>query len=254
MAEAACNEVNILRRLSSHDNIVQLIQSKGYKSPLNPHHAAYYVLQFEMCSTSLRNFLFERSAKRVLTASRTELVSFMSQIGSALAFMHSARIVHNDIKPDNVMIANNRLAEPSQFVLKVIDFGLAHQYPAHVSLEDTKADKFCGTDKYMCPGKVVCDANIQFKRKLSASTYNPYLADVYAFGLTSVECAVGFRKPSGVLHPARPSALMLAYDEQGYLNFVPEHVKAIMHRMVDDEETNRPHVHEIVHALLLNVV
>lgn len=83
-----------------------------------------------------------------------EILDIGIQIASALAAAHGARIVHRDIKPDNIMIREDHL-------VKVLDFGLAKlgQQEAHEldsegvtkALLKTIPGVVMGTAEYMSP-------------------------------------------------------------------------------------------------------
>ncbi|KAK0650455.1 Serine/threonine-protein kinase RAD53 [Lasiodiplodia hormozganensis] len=64
------------------------------------------------------------------------------QIFSCLAYLHSKRITHRDIKPDNILIASQ---EP--FDVKLSDFGLSKV----VTNNETFLKTFCGTLLYCAP-------------------------------------------------------------------------------------------------------
>lgn len=64
----------------------------------------------------------------------------ISELCNALNFLHSNKIIHKDIKPENIMIDNNG-------VVKLIDFDSARIYKPYQS-EDTK---MLGTHGYAAP-------------------------------------------------------------------------------------------------------
>ena len=67
-----------------------------------------------------------------------DVAKIIEQLLKALLFIHSKKIVHRDIKPDNILFSNRR----DYTTLKLIDFGLA----------TTKRDKkFAGTPPFMSP-------------------------------------------------------------------------------------------------------
>jgi serine/threonine protein kinase len=55
------------------------------------------------------------------TLSEEEASSFIRQITSALAYMHSRGVIHRDLKPENLLLKN----KDSNGQVKIIDFGLA---------------------------------------------------------------------------------------------------------------------------------
>ncbi|XP_077578039.1 serine/threonine-protein kinase 35 [Stigmatopora nigra] len=93
--------------------------------------------------------------------------SFMRQLTSAVAFLHSNNIVHRDLKPDNILISQKSGAP----ILKVADFGLskvcatrssktAEDLPTAgvgsnqnniVNLNKLWLSSACGSDFYMAP-------------------------------------------------------------------------------------------------------
>ena len=84
----------------------------------------------------------------------TEILDIGIQIASALAAAHEARIVHRDIKRDNIMVREDHL-------VKVLDFGLAklvQQDATEINhdavtraLHKTKPGVVMGTAEYMSP-------------------------------------------------------------------------------------------------------
>uniref|UniRef100_UPI0018F08DA6 protein kinase domain-containing protein n=1 Tax=Vibrio cholerae TaxID=666 RepID=UPI0018F08DA6 len=55
-----------------------------------------------------------------------ETLDIAVQIATALSAAHDAKVVHRDIKPDNVILRPDGL-------VKVLDFGLAKQVETHTS-------------------------------------------------------------------------------------------------------------------------
>ncbi|PNW86474.1 hypothetical protein CHLRE_02g087900v5 [Chlamydomonas reinhardtii] len=68
-------------------------------------------------------------------------------IARAITHLHTKRIVHGDLNPNNVLLKRND-AEPSGYTVKVGDFGLSVMLPQHVS---HLSNMRMGTMFYMCP-------------------------------------------------------------------------------------------------------
>lgn len=104
-----CTEVSILRALGDHPNILRLIDVVVDPSSV--------IIVTELCTGgSLMKLIFEKKGideKRAAT--------YMRQLLSAVEFCHKRRIVHRDIKLDNLILASNAPNAP----LKLIDFGAA---------------------------------------------------------------------------------------------------------------------------------
>jgi serine/threonine protein kinase len=94
------------------------------------------------------------------TEMKTEwLISFFSQLASALEYLHSKGIVHNDLKPENIIIGKVGGA------FKLTDFGFAEK----LSRWSRKSSYTGGTEKYMAPER--------------AKGVSDFRSDIYSFGI-----------------------------------------------------------------------
>ncbi|KXZ54322.1 hypothetical protein GPECTOR_5g406 [Gonium pectorale] len=79
------------------------------------------------------------------------VVSLGLGIARALAHLHSKRIIHGDLNPNNVLLKRDS-SQSSGFIIKVGDFGLSVMLPEHRShLSNLRM----GTMFYMCPAVVM---------------------------------------------------------------------------------------------------
>ncbi len=85
-----------------------------------------------------------------------------SSMTSALAYAHSKKIAHRDIKPDNILIDQNEH-------VYLIDFGIAKVMRENA----TKTAYQALTPMFAAP-----------ERQTGESNYNPFLSDVYEIGVT----------------------------------------------------------------------
>ena len=84
-------------------------------------------LVFEHVDQDLNNYLEKCPAPGL---SPEKIKDLMWQILCGVDFLHSHRIVHRDMKPQNILVANNG-------TLKLADFGLARIYDFNALLTST---------------------------------------------------------------------------------------------------------------------
>ncbi|MCZ2839982.1 protein kinase domain-containing protein [Modestobacter sp. VKM Ac-2985] len=127
-------------------------------------HLAYLVMELvrgESLATLLRR-------ERRLSPDRTLRV--LRQCAAGLAAAHAAAVVHRDVKPGNVLLADDG-------GVKLTDFGVA---VSATSVPLTVTGEVVGTAHYLSP------------EQASGTRATP-ASDVYALGLVGYECLAGYR-------------------------------------------------------------
>jgi len=120
-------EISLLRHLGkyNHPNIVKL-EDICHSSHRNDREMVLYLV-FEHLDQDLNAYLTKCPPPGL---GQDKIKDLMWQILCGLDFLHSHRIVHRDIKPQNILISNNG-------TLKLADFGLARIYDFNVLLTST---------------------------------------------------------------------------------------------------------------------
>jgi len=121
-------EFRILKKLS-HPNVIKVYQL-GKKDNL------YYIIMEYIDGKSLRNFYGENMEIFPQT-----ILDILIKVGEGIEYIHSKNIVHNDIKPENVIVGN------SLRNIKIIDFGYAEK----ISFFKIRKNLTGGTEKYIAP-------------------------------------------------------------------------------------------------------
>ena len=116
------NEINILNLLSKYDNFIKLLDSIEDEDK--------YYLIFEYATIK-----FE---KIVHTIELDKIFFYVKELLNALIILKNFRILHNDIKPANILIKDNRL--------KLCDFGMAKFLDDDI---DHLSGTICGSPMYM---------------------------------------------------------------------------------------------------------
>ncbi|KAI1721714.1 protein kinase domain-containing protein [Ditylenchus destructor] len=119
------NEIAILKQCNHHRNICRLIDAYECSS--------LYFLVFEYAH---KGDLFE-TIKRLGRLSERSSAQITYQVASALHYLHCRKIVHRDVKPENILLT-------ADFCVKLTDFGLACTVTGPLY-------RVCGTPTYVAP-------------------------------------------------------------------------------------------------------
>uniref|UniRef100_A0A674PNQ6 Protein kinase domain-containing protein n=1 Tax=Takifugu rubripes TaxID=31033 RepID=A0A674PNQ6_TAKRU len=110
------NELVILKELRSLDpdtsNIIKWKDSFTYQD--------HMCMRYELLDQDLHNYVKARGEGLLIP----ELKSVIRQVATALQYLRSFKIVHADIRPENIMIVDRR-QQPIR--VRLVDFGLAFQ-------------------------------------------------------------------------------------------------------------------------------
>ncbi|MBQ8044437.1 MAG: Stk1 family PASTA domain-containing Ser/Thr kinase [Clostridia bacterium] len=141
----------------THPNIVS-VYDVGEEDGVN-----YIVMEY-LEGDTLKDFIDKKGK-----LSNEQTLKFASQIASALEAAHSAKIIHRDIKPQNIVLVNNNT------IAKVTDFGIAK-----MSSKDTitSSASTIGSVHYFSP-------------EHAKGCYTDEKSDIYSLGVVMYEMATG---------------------------------------------------------------
>ncbi len=168
-------EANNLSKLR-HPNIVKVLES------FETNGTVYYSMEY-IGGGSLDDLILSRGR-----LGEGEVVRYARQICSALQFMHEHRMLHLDLKPQNIMMRNGHAV--------LIGFGLSKRYDVS---DDPKSSTTVGrgTKGYAPPEQSY----------YQESNDNPVTMDIYALGATVFKMLTGHRPPdaSHILNQGFPA-------------------------------------------------
>jgi protein kinase-like protein len=153
--------------LAWHPNVVEV-----YEDGHLPDGTSYLVME-RLHGESLAERL-----RRVGALSTDELIPIALQLCDALGAVHAAGIVHRDVKPSNIFLANE--AGSDAIRVKVLDFGIARVEWAETRL--TNANAPLGTPGYMSPEQ-------------EQGQEIDHRSDVFGMGSVLYECLTGLAPP-----------------------------------------------------------
>ena len=116
-----------------------------------------YIVMEYLEGRSLEQLIHERGPLSLAETSR-----IVSQAARALAVAHQARVVHRDLKPDNIFLADDHEAGERGYTVKLVDFGIAKivQDDAASGAAATQAGAVLGTPHYMSPEALTASAPV----------------------------------------------------------------------------------------------
>ena len=158
-------EIGILKKLH-HKNITSIYAFSKVGTLMH-----YCVLELGKHG-DLEKFMKILLKRKVLP--ETILCYFAQQILDALEYMHKCKIIHNDIKPGNIVVDAN-------LDIKITDFSVSCTY-ANFDQEDCVEFPFMGTSKYICP-EILGHTHMKVKEACKI--------DLYSLGVTLYELAFG---------------------------------------------------------------
>ncbi|KAJ3048791.1 hypothetical protein HK097_010200, partial [Rhizophlyctis rosea] len=129
--EAVKRELDILRALPKHENVIEL---RDFFETRNK-----YYLVFELVEGGE---LYERISKKGKFTER-DAAAIVYDVLKGLAYCHERGIVHRDLKPENLLY---RTTSPSSPLL-IADFGVSN----FVTSSDTLLTTLCGSPMYAAP-------------------------------------------------------------------------------------------------------
>jgi serine/threonine-protein kinase len=163
-----------------------------------------------------------------------ECLRILREVVDALSYAHARGIVHRDIKPDNVLLANRHAL--------VTDFGVAKALTDSASPGGslTSLGMAVGTPAYMAPEQAAADPHVDHR------------ADIYAVGVLAYEMLTGRPPFTG----STPQAVIAAQVTQTadpvtrYRPSAPPALVELVAHCLEKHAADRPQsAEEVLHAL-----
>ncbi|XP_025836339.1 serine/threonine-protein kinase mig-15 isoform X5 [Agrilus planipennis] len=172
-------EINVLKKYSNHRNIATYYGAFIKKSPPGKDDQLWLVMEY--CGAGSVTDLVKSTKGQSL---KEEWIAYICrEILRGLSYLHLNKVIHRDIKGQNVLLTDN--AE-----VKLVDFGVSAQLDRTIGRRNT----FIGTPYWMAPEVIACDENPD-------ATYDNR-SDLWSLGITALEMAES-QPPLCELHPMR---------------------------------------------------
>ncbi|XP_039222795.1 inhibitor of nuclear factor kappa-B kinase subunit beta [Crotalus tigris] len=165
--ERWCLEIQIMKRLN-HPNVVAARDVPEGMQSVAPNDLP--LLAMEYCQGGdLRRHL--NQFENCCGLREKEIHILLSDIASALRYLHENRIIHRDLKPENIVLQQGE----ERLIHKIIDLGYAKELD-----QGSLCTSFVGTLQYLAP-------ELLEQQKYTVTV------DYWSFGTLAFECITGFR-------------------------------------------------------------
>lgn len=129
------SEAEGLRKLRRHNNIVQV------NEVFEENGTFYYVMEY-LTGSTLRDYITNK-------LNEADAIAIVKDIAKALDYLHSEGINHLDVKPDNIMVVNDK----NKIRCVLIDFGLSKHFNKNGKLKgkqgcDGASDGYSPKEQY----------------------------------------------------------------------------------------------------------
>uniref|UniRef100_A0A9J8BFA9 non-specific serine/threonine protein kinase n=1 Tax=Cyprinus carpio carpio TaxID=630221 RepID=A0A9J8BFA9_CYPCA len=183
-------EINMLKKYSHHRNIATYYGAFIKKNPPGMDDQLWLVMEF--CGAGSVTDLIKNTKGNTLKEEWTAYIC--REILRGLTHLHQHKVIHRDIKGQNVLLTEN--AE-----VKLVDFGVSAQLDRTVGRRNT----FIGTPYWMAPEVIACDENPD-------ATYD-FKSDLWSLGITAIEMAEGAPRKSKVVSQTSQSKKFQSFIE-----------------------------------------
>ncbi|QPG76943.1 hypothetical protein FOA43_004337 [Brettanomyces nanus] len=151
----ASQEIKLLQESDDHSNVIRYFCSQQTDG--------FLYIALELCTASLEDVIERRTeaCKKILEGANS--VNVLWQITNGLHHLHALKIVHRDIKPQNILVAEPKKLdgkdEYSDARILISDFGLCKKLEADQSSFRATTAQGAGTSGWRAPELLLDDAD-----------------------------------------------------------------------------------------------
>ncbi len=180
--EIASHEVGLLQESDDHPNVIRYFDKESS--------GEFLYIALELCPASLQDVIEKPQKYPLLIGSNSlDLPDVLKQITAGLQYLHSLKIVHRDIKPQNILVSAPKilLSNPSSTTqpprILISDFGLCKKLEGDQNSFRATTAHAAGTSGWRAP-ELLVDSD------LNGPNPSPDAASAHTGGSTSEPAVV----------------------------------------------------------------
>lgn len=251
--EIASHEVGLLQESDDHPNVIRYFDKESA--------GEFLYIALELCPASLADVI-ERptSFPSLLGTSSSETLDVLKQITAGVQYLHSLKIVHRDIKPQNILVSAPKLVPTNPSAsqpprLLISDFGLCKKLEGDQNSFRATTAHAAGTSGWRAP-ELLVDEDLLASNSPQTNHSEPAVVDpqtnrraTRAIDIFSLGC-VFYYVLTGGNHPfdkngkyMREANIVKGYyniDELEVLRDYQWEAKDLISSMLAKEPRNRP--------------
>ena len=153
--DIASHEVGLLQESDDHPNVIRYFDKETA--------GGFLYIALELCPASLQDVIEKPSChSQLIPSSGLDMPNMLKQITSGLLYLHTLKIVHRDIKPQNILVSAPKLSltNPSASApprLLISDFGLCKKLEGDQNSFRATTAFAAGTSGWRAPELLVDD-------------------------------------------------------------------------------------------------
>ena len=180
--EIASHEVNLLQESDDHPNVIRYFDKEIA--------GGFLYIALELCPASLQDVIEKPSSySSLIPTNGLDTPNMLKQITSGLLYLHTLKIVHRDIKPQNILVSAPKLSltNPTTILpprLLISDFGLCKKLEGDQNSFRATTAFAAGTSGWRAPELLVDDdphlpnsAALDLTRANTTNTSEPLIVD-----------------------------------------------------------------------------
>lgn len=260
--DVASREIGLLTESDDHPNVIRYFY--------NETNDKFWFIALELCSASLEDVI-ERSIDYPGLVKLMNPVNVLEQVTNGVHHLHSLKIVHRDIKPQNILVAPPKKLKTRQEAftpvrILISDFGLCKRLEADESSFRATTQHAAGTSGWRAPELLVDDTSNGYSlssdhsHNSHRSISEPIVFDTLtkrrltrAIDIFSLGCVFFYILTNGG-HPfgdryMREANVIKGEHDLSALDFLPDNVceaKDLVSKMISRDPNLRPSTDEVL--------